>query len=109
MFILILQACFFALPFILAGLIHIAVIKFGLLKSLEGIPLDGGATIRGQPVFGKNKTLRGAVTVIISTTAFFILEGIAARHFPIVAKLTVVNIALIPSIGWGHCSGSDAS
>ncbi len=105
MLILFSRACFFALPFILAGLIHIAVIKFGFLKSLESIPLDGGATINGQPVFGKNKTLRGAATVIISIAVFFILERIAARHFLIAAKLNVINIALIPSIGWSVLLG----
>src|SRR5258707_9700902 len=105
MFILFSQACFFTLPFIIAGLIHITVIKSGFLKSLERIPLDGGATINGRPVFGKNKTLRGAITVTSSTTVFFILEGVAARHSSFVAQLAVVNINLIPSIGWGALLG----
>jgi len=105
MAILLSKALFFTLPFIIAGLIHIAVIKFGWLKSLEGVPLDGGATINGQPVFGKNKTLRGAVIVILSTMVFFIIEGVAARHSSVVAKLAVVNVNLIPSIGWGALLG----
>lgn len=105
MFIDFAQACLFTLPFVLAGLIHIAIIKYGFLKSFARIQLDGGAKISGQPIFGQNKTLRGAVIVILSTMLFFMLEGIAARHSSFIARLAIVDIDVVPSIGWGALLG----
>jgi CDP-diglyceride synthetase len=105
MFTLLAQALFFVAPFVLAGVVHIVVIKFDLLKSLARIPLDASATINGQPVFGKNKTLRGVATMIISATLFIVLEGIAARHSSSVARLSVVDFNLIRPLPWGVLLG----
>jgi CDP-diglyceride synthetase len=105
MFVLLAQAAFFTLPFVLAGVIHIAIIKYGLFKQLECIQLDGGLTINGRPLFGKNKTLRGAVTVIFSTTAFFVLEGVAGRNSPFIASVVLVNNSVIVCAGWGALLG----
>ena len=105
MFVLFAQATFFTLPFVLTGLVHIAIIKYGLLKQLECIQLDGGLTINRRPIFGKNKTLRGAVTVIFSTTAFFVLEGVAARNSSFIANVVLVDNNVIVSAGWGALLG----
>jgi CDP-diglyceride synthetase len=99
------QAIFFVTPFVLAGVVHIAVIKFNLLQSLASLPLDGGAKLLGQPIFGKNKTVRGALTMILSVTFWFFMESIAARHFLFVSQLSVVNYERIHPLSWGLLLG----
>lgn len=51
----------------IAGLVHVAVIKVGLLKELAAIPLDFGVQLQGRTLFGENKTLRGALVMVAST------------------------------------------
>ena len=64
------QATWLALPVILGGLVHVAVIELDLLPALARLPLDGGVTVRGRRLLGDHKTVRGAVTMIGATTAF---------------------------------------
>lgn len=66
---LVLELLWLALPIIAAGLVHLAVLKLDLLPALRRMPIDGGRTFRGQRLFGDNKTWRGAVVTIATTTA----------------------------------------
>jgi len=50
------------LPVLGAALAHAPVLRFDLLKGLKR-PIDCGATFRGRPLFGENKTWRGAVAM----------------------------------------------
>jgi hypothetical protein len=54
------------LPVVLGGIGHVVVLRTDVLRSLA-IPLDGGARLRGRPVFGANKTWRGVVVMTGST------------------------------------------
>jgi len=63
-----LQLLWLALPIIAAGLVHLAVMTLDLLPGLRRLPLDGGLTLRGRRLFGDNKTWRGAVVTIGTTT-----------------------------------------
>jgi hypothetical protein len=65
----VLQLMWLAIPVIVAGLVHLAVLKLDLLPALRALPIDGGARFRGKRVFGDNKTWRGALVTIASTTA----------------------------------------
>lgn len=58
------QALWLALPVTLAGLTHVQAIQRGVLAPLSAIRLDGGLRLRGRPLFGANKTLRGAIVMI---------------------------------------------
>jgi hypothetical protein len=60
-------ALWFGLPIVTAGLLHVTVIKLGVLPSLASIPLDGGITWRGRTLFGRNKTVRGALAMVIAS------------------------------------------
>jgi len=64
----VLQLLWLALPIIAAGLVHLAVMKLDLLPALRRLPIDGGLVFRGQRLFGDNKTWRGAVVTIATTT-----------------------------------------
>lgn len=61
-------------PIVIAGLIHVGVIKLRLMPGLARIRLDGGLTFRGRTLFGENKTLRGAVTLIVATMAVVAIQ-----------------------------------
>ena len=50
------------LPVLGAALAHAPVLRLDLLRGLKR-PIDRGATLRGRPVFGRNKTWRGAVAM----------------------------------------------
>ena len=65
---LVLELLWLALPIIAAGLVHLAVMKLDLLPGLRRLPLDGGLSFRGRRLFGDNKTWRGAVVTIATTT-----------------------------------------
>ena len=66
---LLLQLLWLAVPVIISGLVHLAVMKLDLFPGLRALPIDGGATFRGRRVFGDNKTWRGAVVTIGTVTA----------------------------------------
>ena len=42
------------------------------------IPLDGGLRLRGQPVFGPNKTVRGLVVMVPAASAAFVILAAVA-------------------------------
>jgi CDP-diglyceride synthetase len=65
---LVLQLLWLALPIIASGLVHLAVLRNDLLPGLRRMPLDGGLSFRGRRLFGDNKTWRGAVVTIGTTT-----------------------------------------
>lgn len=58
---IILPSLYFALPMYLGNMAPVLVKKLPFLA----IPVDGGATYRGEPLFGKNKTWRGIVFAVI--------------------------------------------
>jgi len=64
-----LQLVWLLLPLVLAGLAHLVVLKLDLLPGLRRRPIDGGAEFRGHPVFGANKTWRGALVTVAATAA----------------------------------------
>lgn len=57
-----------ALPAVVAGGAHMAVVRLGLWPWLAR-PLDGGRVWRGRRVFGDNKTWRGVVCILLFSVA----------------------------------------
>ena len=55
---ILLQLLWLAVPVIVAGLVHLVVLRLDLLPGLRRLPIDGGATFRGRRLFGDNKTWR---------------------------------------------------
>lgn len=100
------QALFFGIPFILAGLIHIFVIKYNLLRPLADLPLDFGLELRGKRTFGSHKTVRGAVTMVASVTIFTFLQAIAVRHSNLAAELVIVDYDRVSPLAWGLLLGT---
>lgn len=100
------QAIFFVFPFILAGAIHIIVIKKNLLSRLAHVPLDFQLTVRGRRLFGKNKTLRGAVVVIGGVMFGVLLQAALIHIYPASVFLFLVNYHSISPLAWGFFLGA---
>ena len=101
---LVLQLLWLALPLIASGLVHLAVMKLDLLPALRRLPLDGGRTWRGQRLFGDNKTWRGALVTIGTTTlAAWALAQLSACCWPLP---TLVPFAETHSVWWGLLLGT---
>lgn len=65
-----------------AGLVlHGLCIRFGWLRRLA-VPIDRGATLRGRPLFGPNKTWRGVVAVTLGAALGYALQGLAPALQP---------------------------
>jgi hypothetical protein len=54
-------------PVVGGGIAQAVVIRWDLFPRFAAIPLDFGATIGGRRLFGANKTLRGALVMMIAT------------------------------------------
>jgi hypothetical protein len=71
---LIVRCLWLAAPTILAGVLHMAVVKRGWFASLA-VPLDGRRTVRGVRIFGDNKTVRGVIVMIAIPVVLGALQG----------------------------------
>ena len=101
---LLLQLLWLALPLIASGLVHLAVLKLDLLPSLRRLPLDGGVNFRGKRLFGANKTWRGAVVTIGTTTlAAWALAQLSACCWSLP---TLVPFAETHPVAWGLLLGT---
>jgi len=92
-----------AVPIIAAGLVHLAVLKLDLLPGLRRLPIDGGRRFRGKRLFGDNKTWRGALVTIGTTTlAAWLLARLSACcwHLP-----ALTPFASTHSLIWGLLLG----
>ena len=100
----VLQLLWLALPIIMAGLVHLAVMKLDLLPGLRRLPLDGGLSYRGRRLFGDNKTWRGAVVTIGTTTlAAWVLAQLSACCWSLP---TLVPLAETHPLVWGLLLGT---
>ena len=93
-----------AVPIIAAGLVHLAVMKLDLLPGLRRSPIDFGLTFRGRRLFGDNKTWRGAVVTIATTTlAAWGLAKLSACcwHLP-----ALTPFAELHPLAWGLLLGT---
>jgi len=90
MLYLILQSFYFILPAYLANMCPVIFAKLGLLKFLSK-PIDGGRQLKGQPLFGKNKTWRGLIAGIIGGLIITGLQAVLFRTSPYFNQLSLVD------------------
>ena len=83
------------LPLILAGVLNMVFVKAPLLHNLR-TPMDGGATWKdGRRIFGDNKTWKGFVGMILTTSLCLWLFEFLAKASPSMAELS-----LLPFESW---------
>lgn len=99
-----LQLLWLAAPLIVAGLLHLVVLKLDLLPGLRRRPLDGGRSFRGKRLFGDNKTWRGALVTVGSTTAT--AWAMAALNDCCWHVPPLVPFAEIHPVAWGLLLGT---
>ena len=76
-------------PFFVGGLFQTAFLKHPVSERFSA-PIDGGAELLGQPIFGQNKTWRGFVVLIpVVTVLFGATGGILGRDPAGVWSLTL--------------------
>ncbi len=94
-----------ALPVTLGGFTHVIAIKKDVLPSLAQVRLDGGATVRGKPLFGENKTLRGAIVMIAATIFWTIVVDAFEPEARYVPESVLSSWALGSLLGLGYILG----
>ncbi len=92
-------------PVMLGGLTHVLVIKLRLLKPLAAVRLDLGMTWQGQPLFGENKTLRGAIVMIGATAGFVLIQAALASRWSWARDLMPSGQRNHPLV-WGLLAGA---
>ena len=100
-----LQALWLAVPIVLAGTVHIAVIHRGWFAALARLPLDGGVTLQGHRLFGDNKTVRGATTMLVATIAGVAVQAMLFHHVSWARKLSLVDLDHVSPLAWGALLG----
>ena len=99
------QVLWLALPVILGGAVHIVVIKLDWLGALARLPLDGGATFRGQRLLGAHKTVRGAVTMVGATTMFALAQASLFQRYGWARAASLVDFDRVHPVLWGVLLG----
>src|SRR5438094_5942326 len=95
------QVVWLALPVILGGAVHVAVIKLDWLGALARLPLDGGATFRGHRLLGAHKTVRGAVTMVGATTMFALAQASLFHRYGWAHAASLVDFDRVHPVLWG--------
>jgi hypothetical protein len=71
-------------------------------------PIDGGRTVRGRPLFGRSKTIRGPVTVAIGAAATWALQQGVLHRVDALAAIELVDFAELPGPWFGAALGAAA-
>jgi len=100
-----LRTLWLALPVILGGLVHVALIKLDVLSGLARLPLDANLTVRGRRLLGDHKTMRGAVAMIGATAAFVALQAALVTRAGWARTLSMIDFRTVPPLAWGLVLG----
>lgn len=101
-----LGTAYLLLPLLGGALAHGVCMKYGWLGFLAR-PMDGGARLGGQPLFGRSKTFRGPVMVAVGAGGVFALQQGPLHLVPDLAAVELVDYAVLPA--WlGAAAGATA-
>lgn len=95
-----------AAPVIVAGGLHIALIKADVWPRLAAQPLDGGYALRGRRLFGDNKTVRGVVLMILCTIACAVAQHAITTRFAWASTLAAPPMSTVDPVLWGLLLGA---
>lgn len=70
------RAFWLSLPVVIAGVLHMIVVRRNLLAALAR-PIDAGKTLGEKPIFGPNKTWRGLGFMTLAPAALGAFQGAA--------------------------------
>ena len=99
------QAFSLLLPITFSGLMLILCMRKGWLRQLN-IPLDGGFKIRGEPLFGKSKSVRSLVIYLVSATLVTLGLNLLVHNSDLVSSVYLQNpFVLGPAITLAYLAG----
>jgi hypothetical protein len=81
-------------PVVVAGLLHMIVVRRKVLAWLA-VPIDGGKTLGGKPIFGPNKTWRGFVWMIGASAVMGAFQGYFYGEWAERANVAPCDLALV--------------
>jgi hypothetical protein len=93
-------------PLLVGLAFHGLCIKFGWLHSLTR-PIDAGKTLRGERLFGANKTYRGVIAVALGTAVGVGLQDVF-HHFRGTHSFELLNYGSPATLGFGLAMGAAA-
>lgn len=82
--------------FLPAGVANMTPVLMGQHFLWLAKPMDGGALLWGQPLFGKNKTWRGLICGTVAGGLFFLLQRCAALLWPEALSLGIYDYSVFP-------------
>jgi hypothetical protein len=103
----VLGTAYLLLPLLGGAVLHGACLRTGWLAFLAR-PMDGGATFRGRPLFGRSKTFRGPLTVAAGAAAVWALQRGPLHQVEALAALELVDYAELPGWWFGAAAGAAA-
>ncbi|HEU5235784.1 MAG TPA: CDP-archaeol synthase [Pyrinomonadaceae bacterium] len=93
-------------PLLVGLAFHGLCMKFGWLRSLAS-PIDGGKTLRGERLFGANKTYRGVIAVALGTAVGVGLQDLL-HYFRGMRNLELLDHGSPAILGLGLAMGAAA-
>lgn len=103
-FILIVQSVWFSLPMYAANLIPVIIKRLPLLN----IPIDGGKTWKGKPIFGSHKTVRGFVFGTLSAILLACVQQYLFSFGGVWQSMSIMNYGEFSMVLFGFCMGFGA-
>jgi CDP-diglyceride synthetase len=88
------QVFWLSLAVAVTGILHMVVVKVDWLPALK-VPIDGGRTLGGEPIFGPNKTWRGIVVMIVGSAAIGAAQGLFGGEWAARAGVEVLDFAAV--------------
>lgn len=95
------------LPLLGGALVHGLCMKYDWLAALAR-PIDAGAKLRGEPLFGHSKTWRGPILVAVGSGAVYALQQHALHAVPLFADFELVDYERLPGWWFGALTGAAA-
>jgi hypothetical protein len=99
------QAFTLLLPITFSGLMLILCMRRGWLTQLD-IPLDGGFKLRGEPLFGRSKSVRSLVIYLVIATLVTLGLNLLVHNSDLVSSVYRKNpFVLSPAITLAYLAG----
>lgn len=102
---ILLELLLFATPVILAGIMHMIIVKFNVLPTLT-YPLDHYKTYNNKRIFGANKTYRGLICMVLGSVLSMYIYYNLIHVFPAIKPYNLYNFNLINPFGYGILLGT---
>ena len=86
---------------------HGLCLRYGWVGCLAQ-PIDAGRTLRGKPLFGHSKTVRGPLAVAAGAAAVWTVQRTVLHRFSAFAEIELVDFASLPGWWFGALAGGMA-